>query len=202
MHNTKITKMVQLALLTAIVIVFQMMGSFIRITPNTSISLVLIPIVIGSILIGPGGGGFLGFVFGAITLWAGISGTDPFTHILFTAQPIATTLLCLGKAIAAGVVGGVLYKLLVKVNRYLAILVASAAVPIVNTGIFILGGLTLVSGTLQSNFVDGTTLIYFLVISCAGLNFVFEFLLNIVVSPAISTIVLAVQKKLGGKEYR
>ena len=72
MKNNKVLKLVQLALLAAIVIVFQMMGSFIHIGP-TSVSLVLIPIVLGGILLGPLYGGILGFLFGAITLWAGIS---------------------------------------------------------------------------------------------------------------------------------
>ncbi len=202
-NNThdKILKMVQLALLIAIVIVFQMLGSFIKITPSTSISLVLVPIAIGAVLLGPVGGGILGFVFGAITLWAGISGADAFTHILFTTQPFATALICLGKGTLAGVGAGFLYRLIAKKNRYVGAIAASAAVPIINTGLFILGGLTLVSGTLTENFVDGTTLVYFLVIGCAGLNFVFEFLLNLVVAPAINTIVFAVQKQLVKKEY-
>lgn len=207
-NHQKLLKMIQLALLTAIVIVFQMLGSFIKITPGTSISLVLIPIVIGSVLTGPTGGGFLGFVFGAITLWAGVSGTDGFTHILFSSQPIATTLICLGKGTLAGVGAGWLYRLVVgdgtRLSRKVAgAFAASAAVPIINTGLFILGGLTLVSGTLSTNFVgEGTTLVYFLVIGCAGLNFIFEFLLNMIVAPAINTIVFAVQKNMGKKDYR
>ena len=109
MKKKNVLKLVQLALLTAIVIAFQLMGSFIHITPNTSISLVLIPIVIGAIIIGPLGGAFLGLVFGAITLWAGISGTDPFTQLLFNAQPIATALICLGKATLAGLCAGLVF---------------------------------------------------------------------------------------------
>jgi len=206
MKNKKLLSLVQLALLAAIVIIFQMMGSFIRITPTTSVSLVLIPIVIGSVLVGPGGGAFLGFLFGAITLWAGISGADGFTHILFTTQPFATALICLGKGTLAGYLAGLLYRLIARSGKtssaVLGAFVAAATVPIVNTGLFILGGLTLVRGTLQSNFVgEGTTLVYFLVIVCAGLTFIFEFLLNMVVAPAINTIVLAVRKRMGG-EYR
>ncbi len=195
MNNTKnsILKLTQLAVLTAVVFAFQMLGSFIHIGP-TSISLVLIPIVIGAIILGPGAGAFLGFVFGAITFWAGVSGTDPFTNILFVSQPIATALICFGKAIAAGAASGYVYKLVEKKNKLVAAILASATAPIVNTGIFILGGLTLVAGTLEANFVSGTTLIYFLVIGCAGINFVAEFLVNLIISPAIHSIVRAVKK--------
>ena len=78
----KIAKLTTLAILVAVVILFQMMGSFIKIGP-TSITLVLVPIVLGGILLGPSSGAFLGLIFGAMTLWAGISGTDAFTNILF-----------------------------------------------------------------------------------------------------------------------
>ena len=188
-----ILKMTQLAILTAVVIVLQLMGSIIRIGP-TSISLVLVPIVIGAIILGPGAGAFLGFVFGLITFWAGVSGTDPFTNILFVAQPFATALICIVKATAAGYLAGIAYKLVEKKNQLAASILAAAIAPIVNTGLFILGGLTLVAGTLTENFVSGTTLVYFLVIVCAGLNFIAEFFVNLVVSPAIYNISCAIAK--------
>lgn len=195
-NREKILKMAEFALLAAIVIIFQLLGSFIKIGP-TSINLVLIPVVIGSIVLGAGGGALLGLIGGFITLWAGISGTDYFTSVLFGAQPIATSIICLGKMTAAGAGAGLVYKAIKNKNTLAASVAAAAAAPILNTGLFILGGLLLVSGTLQTNFVgDGTTLVYFLVIGCAGLNFVAEFIVNIVVSPAINTIVKAVSSRI------
>lgn len=198
MKHNAVLKLVQLALLAAIVIVFQMMGSFIHIGP-TSVSLVLIPIVLGSILLGPLYGGILGFIFGAITLWAGISASDSFTALLFTNQPYATALICLGKGTLAGIGAGYTYKAFRKMNKLAASFFAAAAAPIINTGIFILGGLTLVSGTLEANLAtfgaEGATLTYFLVIGCAGLNFIAEFALNIIIAPSINTIVNAVTKR-------
>ena len=96
MKTNQVVKMMQLAILTAIVFLFQMLGTFIHIGP-TSVSLVLIPIVIGALILGPKAGAFLGFVFGCITLWAGITGSDYFTNVLFTSQPFATTLICISK---------------------------------------------------------------------------------------------------------
>lgn len=195
-NKNQILKMAQLAILTAIVILFQLLGSFIHIGP-TSISLVLIPIVIGAILLGPASGAFLGFVFGAITLIAGITGTDGFTHILFSAQPIATSVICIAKATLAGLGAGWVYKALKNANTLLASIAAAAAAPIINTGLFVLGGLFLVNQTLSANFVaEGQTLVYFVVIGCAGINFIAEFIVNIVVSPAINTIVRALSGKI------
>ncbi len=209
MKNKKLLPMLQIALLSAIIIVLQTVGSFIKLPIlGTSVSLVLVPITIGAVMLGAKGGAFLGFVFGAVTLWAGISGSDAFTALLFQNQPFATALICLGKGTLAGLVAGLLVDLSRKkdgprVGRpsAMGILFATYAVPIINTGLFILGGLTLVADTLQKNFVaEGQTLLYFLVIGCAGINFVFELLLNIAVSPAIGTIVLAVNRKMGLRE--
>ena len=192
-----IKKLTQLAILTAVVIVFQMLGSFIHIGP-TSVSLVLIPIVIGAIVLGPACGAFLGFVFGLITLIAGISGTDPFTNVLFTAQPFATSAICILKATLAGLGAGWVYKAVSGKNKLVASILAAASAPIINTGLFVLGGLFLVNKTLETNFVAGSgqTVVYFVIIGCAGLNFVAEFFVNLVVSPAINTIANAIHGKI------
>ncbi len=187
-NKAVIIKMVMMACLISIVVIFQLMGSFIKIGP-TSVSLVLIPIVIGSILLGPIAGAVLGAVFGFVVLMAGINGVDFFTATLWQNQPLETAILCIGKGALAGLCSGLVYKLLSKANDIVAVIVASAVAPIVNTGIFILGGLFMVEKTLNANFVDGTTLVYFLVIGCAGLNFVAEFILNVVVAPTIKTII-------------
>ena len=198
-NKQNIKRTAELAILTAIVLAFQFLGSFIHIGP-TSISLVLIPIVIGAVLTGPKGGAFLGFIFGAMTYIAGVSGTDYFTTVLFQAQPIATAVICLGKGICAGLCAGLIYRALAKKNAFAASVAAAAVAPIVNTGLFILGGLLLVNDTLSANLAnfgaDGQTVVYFLIIGCAGLNFIAEFLVNLVVSPAINTIVRAVEKNL------
>ena len=54
-NHQKIRRLVGLALLTAIVAVLQAVGSSIRLGP-IPISLVLIPIVLGAVLYGPGAG--------------------------------------------------------------------------------------------------------------------------------------------------
>lgn len=182
------------AVLTALVVLLQMVLGSIKIGP-TSFSLVLIPIVLGGIIYGPLAGGFLGLVFGFITLMYGVTGADPFTTILLNDHPIITSLLCLGKGAFAGFFGGLSFKLLKRFNEYLGVFVAAAVTPIVNTGLFILGALAM-SDTLSANFVaDGTTVIYFLVIGCAGLNFLVEFAVNLLSAPAVYRVIGIVKKK-------
>ena len=58
---------------TAVVIVLQLLGAFIRFGPF-SISLTLIPIVVGAALYGPWAGAWLGFVFSMVVLISGDAG--------------------------------------------------------------------------------------------------------------------------------
>lgn len=192
--KTRAQNIARFAVMLAFVIILQCFGSTMKIGA-TSISLVLIPIVLGGILLGPLSGTALGTVFGIITLVAGVIGADAFTLILFQQNPVLTSLLCIIKGAAAGLVPALLYKLIAKKHEYVATYVASAAAPIVNTAIFVIGALFM-SDTISANFVsDGTTVIYFLIIGCAGWNFVLEFALNIVVTPAIYRIRQIVAKK-------
>ena len=93
--------------------------------------------------------------------------------------------ICLFKATAAGFMGGLIYKLLKKINLWLATFAAAAIVPVTNTGLFILLGLIMVRKTLETNFVDENGIVYFLVIVCAGFNFLAEFGLNLILTPAL-----------------
>ena len=183
------------AVLLALVVILQTTLGSIRIGA-TSFSVVLIPIVVGSILLGWLAGAILGFVFGLIVLIYGITGADPFTNILFAGEPVWTILTCLVKGTVAGLVPGIVYKALEKKNQTLATVLASLVAPILNTGLFILGALCM-SGVISDNFVaDGQTVIYFLVIGCAGINFLIEFAVNAVVSPALAKTVLIIEKRL------
>ena len=73
-QKQKTLRMVEMAMLIALVVVLQMLGSFIKIGP-LPMSFVLVPIVIGACLLGTASGAVLGGVFGivngALSLCAG-----------------------------------------------------------------------------------------------------------------------------------
>ena len=190
-NNSKLFNMTITALLFAIVIILQTVGGSFKIG-STSFSFVLLPIVVGSITMGAATGGFLGLVFGVITVIAGITAQDFFTFTLIQAQPVFTVLVCLLKAVLAGVVPAFVYKALKEKNNTLAIFLASASAPIVNTLVFIVGGLLFFGDALtEAGFLGANTLLYFLVIGCAGINFIAELGINIIFAPAISRIINA-----------
>ena len=82
-RNPKIRQMVQLSILTALLLVlaFTPIG-YLRLGPF-SITFMPVPVVIGAILLGPGGGAFLGLVFG-LTSFAQCFGIDPMGTTLMT----------------------------------------------------------------------------------------------------------------------
>ncbi len=172
--------LVMYAALTAIVIILQLMGSFIKLGPF-SISLVLVPIVIGTALLGVKAGGWLGFIFGLTVLISGDAAAFLAVHIPGT---ILTVLL---KGILAGLITGLVYRLVRPHGLYLAIIVSAVACPVVNTGVFLIGCSIFFMDTVRAWATSfgfesaGSYIIYGLV----GGNFLFEMLINIILSPAI-----------------
>lgn len=182
-----------LGVLTAIIVVLQIFGSYFRIG-TISLSFVLVPIVIGGILTGVIGGTILGFIFGVITLVMGIVGADQFTFIIFSDHPFLTILTCVIKGSAAGFMSGFVYKLLKDKNLTLSTFAASAVAPIVNTGLFIVGAFCM-ADTLNSNFVaENSNVVYFIFIGCAGINFLIELAINLVLAPSVCKIIKAVKR--------
>ena len=195
-----VLKMVQLALLTAIILVLQFTGVAIRlpIPGATNISLVLIPIALGAMLLGPVAGAFLGLVFGLVVyITGGVMHMDPFTAFLFDNNPIVTAGICIVKSTLAGFLGGIVYRLLSKKSILLAVFVSAAIVPLVNTGVFCLGCLVIldtIKGVMSAAGIGGTA-VHFIFIGCAGLNFIFELAVNMIFSPALERIIRFVTKK-------
>ena len=185
-----------LAILSALIVVIQLISGFLRIGP-VNISLVLIPIVVGSFIIGPLGGVVLGFVFGLICFFMGFIGMDALTYLLINEHPLMTFLTCVVKGMVAGGVAGLVYKLFSKKNEYAWSVVASLCAPILNTGLFIVGALIMsdaINLFISSNSL-GVDMMYFLIIMCAGVNFLVEFALNIIFAPAIYRVIKYVNNK-------
>ena len=189
-------------MLMALVIVLQVVSAMIPpIGGMVSITLTLVPVVVGAILFGKKGGALLGFTFGAIVLINCISALDPGGHILWQANPFFTALICFVKGTMAGFIPAVLYEL-VKGKReqvsngrkYISALVAALSAPIVNTGLFVCGMFLFFKDTLYA-WAGGSDVVTYVLLGLAGLNFLVEFLINIILTPAIATIVNVVKKQ-------
>ena len=193
----------QLALLIALVVALQIVSALIPpIGGTVSITLTLIPVVVGGILLGKRAGAILGFAFGTIVLINCITALDPGGSILWNSNPLFTAIICFVKGIAAGFIPAVLYGAVkgkgenVGQGRIFgATGVAAISAPIVNTGLFVAGMFLLFKDTLYA-WAGETNIVMYVILGLAGLNFLVEFLLNILLAPAIVRIVAVVSKKM------
>lgn len=183
-RRAQIQRLALIALLTAMVAVLAYFGGFVKIGSLASISLTLIPVVIGAALCGPFAGAWLGGVSGVIffatadaAFWFGLSVPG-------------TIITVMVKGILAGLCAGLVYTLLEKKNRYLAVIVSAIVCPVVNTGVFLIGCLIFFLDAVKAMAVaEGVSIFAYLIVFFVGFNFVFEFLTNIIVSPAILRII-------------
>jgi len=174
-----------MALLTAVVVILQFLGAFVRFGPF-SISLVLIPIVVGAALYGPLAGAWFGFVFGLVVLLSGDAAA------FLVVSPLGTILTVLLKGSLAGLCAGLVYKALsrsyAKVRGVdLAVVAAAIVCPVVNTGVFLLGCLAFFMPTI-SEWAAGMgfeSVGRYMIFGLVGGNFLFELLFNIILSPII-----------------
>ena len=195
MKNERIKRMVGIALLMAMVIVLQFVGSMIPpIGGTVSISLVLIPIIVGAAVYGPSAGAVLGGTFAVVTLINCITGADPGGSMVFQANPLMCILVVTGKSVLCGMTAGWAYRLISKKNAYIAMLCAAIICPLVNTGIFVTCMLLFFKPVL-SVWAGGTDVITYVLTGLVLCNFVPEMALNIVFSPAGHQITRVINKK-------
>lgn len=183
--------MVLAAVMTALVIVFQLVATFTAFFGPFSTAMALIPIAIGAAMCGTWVGGWLGLVFGIVVLVSG--GAN-----LFLAFNIpGTVITVLGKGLACGLAAGWVHKLLQKANRYVAAVAAAIVCPIVNTGVFLLGCAAFflddaTSIAAQVGLGDKAGMAVFFALAMA--NFTLELVTNIILSPVVVRL-LNIRKK-------
>ncbi len=175
MKNTK--TLVSVGILTAIVILLSAtvtikFGMF-------TITLTLVPIVIGAALFGWKAGAWLGFVFGCMCLLD----AAPFLAVSIP----GTIVTCVLKGTLAGIAAGLVYGLLKKKSRLAAVIGAAVTAPIVNTGIFLLGCLVFFLETV-TGWAGSESVGVYLITGLVGVNFLMEMGINIVLITAIERI--------------
>ena len=195
MKNKKIdrNKTVRLAtagILTAIVIVFQFIGASIKFG-TFSVSLVLIPIVIGAALGGKYVSTWLGFIFSVVVLLSGDAAA------FLAIDPMGTVITVLLKGTLAGFVGGFAFELLQKVNTYFAVIVSAILTPLTNTGIFLIGCRLFFFETIKewANGMGFENAFTYMIVGLVGMNFLFELVINIVLSPSVVGAVKVLSKR-------
>ncbi len=189
-RNSKVIYMVELALLIAIIFVmaFTPIG-YIK-TLGLEITLIVVPVAIGAVLMGPSGGAALGAVFG-LTSFYQCFGMSAFGSMLLSINPVLTFITCVPTRILAGWLAGVVFKALhnndktKKISYYVASLVA----PLLNTLFFMT---CIVLFFYNTEFIQGlaaqlgTSSVFTFVIGFVGINGLVEAVACFVVASAVS----------------
>ena len=220
--NSKTKKIVGIGLFTAIVLVLQFLGGSIRFG-MFSISLVLVPIVVGAAVYGWQAGAWLGFIFGVAVLLSGDAAA------FLTVDVVGTVLTVLVKGTAAGLCSGLSYRLVLKLmnkfsksriqlmkkqyrlgecceegvydylsrnNRYFAVIISAVICPLVNTGVFLLGCRLFFYETVAGWGVAAgfENVASYMFVGLAGINFLIELGTNILLAPVITRLISYVKK--------
>lgn len=220
--NSKTKKIVGIGLFTAIVLVLQFLGGGIKFG-MFSISLVLVPIVVGAAVYGWQAGAWLGFTFGVAVLLSGDAAA------FLAVDVVGTVLTVLVKGTAAGLCSGLVYKLVVTLmnkhskkrmqfiknnygigeccetgvyeyisrnNRYVAVIASAVICPIVNTGVFMLGCVLFFMETVAGwgAAVGFENAASYMFLGLAGTNFLIELATNLFLSPVIVRLISFAKK--------
>ena len=197
MKNTKSSertrRLVTAAMMTTLVIVFQLLATYTAFFGPFSTAIGLIPIAIGACICGPLVGAWLGLVFGIVVLATGGAA-------LFFAFSIPGTIITvLLKGAGCGFIAGLAFKIFAPKIKFFAAIIASLLCPIVNTGIFLLGSAVFFMPHAQAIGdmvgVDGAGFGVFIALAFA--NFIIELLMCGLLSPVFVRIIKIV--KIGNK---
>ena len=196
-------KMVQLALFTAIILLmaFTPIG-YIRIPGLAlSITLLVVPVTVGAIILGPVSGAILGGVFG-ITSFIQCFGMDPFGSTLLSINPIGTFVVTMLPRILMGWLSGIIFISIKKIDRTKSVsyAVTSLAGPLLNTVLFMS---TLILIFYRTEFIQGiasgmgTNNVFAFVSVFVGINGLVEAAICFILGTAISKAVDVFAKKSG-----
>ncbi len=184
----------QNAILTSLIVLmaFTPIG-YLPIGP-VKMTFIMVPVAVGAITLGEKSGAFLGLVFG-ITSFIQCFGLDLFGTTLFSINPVYTFIMCIAPRVLMGYLCGVIYKLIARKKRKLALVIASFFAPVLNT-VFFMSLLMIFFG--ESDYImgirNGAELLPFLV-AFVGLNGVMEIVTTTVIAPPVASAVKKAVKK-------
>ena len=192
---TNVKNLTLLALMTALVAVFQCIGLIIPIGFNVG-AFALVPIVIGAAMLGPVAGLWLGFIFGLVVIVTGQASA------FYAFGVVQTVIVVLLKGALAGWVSGLTFKLIEKKNSLAAIITSSILCPVVNTAVFTLASFTIFFPGIKGWATGaGADVISYVFLTLIGANFFVELGICLIFSTVAHRIILIGKKMRSDKSY-
>ncbi len=201
--NQRTLKVVQLGLFTAIILLmaFTPLG-YIK-TAGLEITLLVVPVTVGAIVLGPVAGAILGGIFG-LTSFIQCFGMSPFGAMLLGINPIGTFIVCILARVLMGWLTGLIFLAMKKGHstRFISHAGASLVGPLLNTFFFMS---LLLLFFYRTDFIQGiaenlgTANIFTFVIAFIGINGLVEAIVCFVLGTAISKALELFGKKAGAQ---
>lgn len=185
-NKEKITKLVLLGLLTAILFVMSYTPLGYLHLGGIEITFNVIPVAIAAIALGTSGGMTVGAVFGLTSFLQCVQGTSAFGATLLSINPALTAVLCFLPRILSGLISGAVHKPLTnKLGKKIPCFITGFLSAFLNT-LFFVTVLVLLFG--QTDYImgmrGGKNLLTFMV-AFVGINAVFEMLASTLITGAV-----------------
>ena len=195
-REVNVRYMAELAVLTAIVLLMAFTPLGYLPTPwGIQITMIVIPVAVGSIILGPKAGAFLGLVFG-LTSFANAFST-PFGQLMLSASVPATAWVLIVDRILVGLVPGLVYQLFAgrasgKVRTF-GVAFCCFLTPVVNTFLYIVFNWLLfretwLSSSMTENYTGngGFSLLFFM-LAMVAVNGISEAIAGTIIGSAVCT---------------
>lgn len=196
---TNLQRMVFIAVLSAI-IVFLMLTNlgYIPTGFGFTITILMIPVAIGAILLGPAAGAVLGAVFGLTSLATCFLGMDPFGVALLAISPWKTALVCIVPRVLVGFLCGWIFRALRRVDKTKIISYGAASISaaLLNTAMFLTGiWLAFGSDPAVTQYTGGSSNLFIVIGVLGGINAIIEAAACLVLGTAIAKTLDVVMSK-------
>ena len=193
--KSQILKMVQMAILIAIMLILAFTPLGYLKFGLIEITLMVIPVAVGAIVLGPLCGAILGGVFG-ITSFIQCFGFSAFGAVVLGINPWLTFITCLVPRILCGWLSGLIFQALKKIDKtkIVSYVVASLSTALLNT-IFFVGCVVLFFWN-NDSFLTGMAesgmpldSLWAFLVAFVGLNGLVEAIVNFIVGAGIAKVV-------------
>ena len=194
---TRTQRLVGTSVLIALIVVLQVLATVTGQLLPATISLSLVPIIVGAVLFGPEVGAVLGFAFSMVVFISSISGLDKSGFAMFSINPIATCLIIFIKGTLSGFLSGIISNIFSKNNLWLGVICAAIITPVTNTLLFCAGA-SIFFKELILSWAEGSGIeeqyVFFVCFALVATNFIVELIIDIVLSPVIVRIISVLKK--------
>ena len=187
--------MTQIAILIAVLLVFDLTGiGFIKIPP-ISFTIMHIPVIVGAIILGPSAGAILGGAFGVIALieatFKATSPVDMAFSPFLSGHPLSSLFMCIVPRILLGLIAGYLFKWLSQKDKsnVIASILSAAVATLIHTAT--------VLSCLWLLFPDFALVFKDVLMTIVSLNFLVEMGVAVVFALAFAKVIPAIRGSAG-----